>query len=190
MRRIRPRFARAAHIRRTPPRALACLALALLAIFAAGCGDPAADEAGAGAPAVVTLYLPDAAGERLVAAERALAPGEDPLAAALDGLAAARRGDGAGPGLPEGARVRSARIAGGIARVDLDAGFARAYPAGGAAAEIAVLAPMVLTLTGLPGVRAVLLLVEGRPPDLPGSAFDLSQPLRRSDLPADLVRTP
>lgn len=172
-----------------PSTLLLVVLASVLALVA--CGDRGAPDAGGtdDAPAAaVIVYFPDEAGERLVGEERAVAAGDDPLALALSELATGPRGRGLGPGLPTGTRVLSARAAGGVAEVDLDAGFASAYPSGGAAAEIAALAPVVYTLTALQGILSVRIRVQGRPPDLPGSAFDLSQPLRRGDLPADLVQ--
>jgi spore germination protein GerM len=170
-----------------------------LAAGLAGCGgasSPAPSEptAPASAPATaalqtVTVYFPDAQGARLVLVGelRSVPADGPPLRLALDQLAAGPRSAELLPALPAGAAVTAATLSAGTARIDLDAAFERGYPAGGATAEIAVLAPLVFTATGVPGVQRALITVEGRAPNLPGSQFDLSRPLTRADFPGDLL---
>jgi spore germination protein GerM len=176
------------------------LAPIALAAGLAGCGGastptppeptaPAASVPATAALRTVTAYFPDARGGRLVlVGERRSVPDDaPPLRLALDQLAAGPRAAGLLRALPPGAAVTAATLSGGTARIDLDAAFARGYPSGGAAAEIAVLAPLVFTATGVPGARRALITVEGRAPELAGSQFDLSRPLTRADFPADLI---
>jgi spore germination protein GerM len=176
-----------------------------MAVFAlgaglAGCGgaaspapsEPTAPVASAPSTAAlqtVTVYFPGAQDARLVLVgeRRSVPTGGALLRLALDELAAGPRAAGLLPALPAGAAVTSATISAGTARIDLDAAFERGYPSGGATAEIAALAPLVFTATGVPGVQRALITVEGRAPDLPGSQFDLSRPLTRADFPGDLL---
>jgi spore germination protein GerM len=123
----------------------------------------------------------------LVGERRSVPAGEPALRLALHQLAAGPRTAGLLPGLPGGTTVRSATAANGTARIDLGTAFERGYPGGGADAEIAALAPLVFTATAVPGVQRALITVEGHAPNLPGTQFDLSRPLARSDFPADLV---
>jgi spore germination protein GerM len=179
---------------------LALIALLGLGAGLAGCGgasspapsEPTAPAASAPATAAlqtVTVYFPDAQGARLVLVgePRSVPADGPPLRLALDQLAAGPRSAELLPALPAGAAVTAATISAGTARIDLDAAFERGYPGGGATAEIAVLAPLVFTATGVPGVQRALITVEGRAPDLPGSQFDLSRPLTRADFPGDLL---
>lgn len=173
---------------------LAVLALAL----AAGCSDapataPATDPAPpatvpTGAPATAVVYFLDDAG-RLVAERRRVAGPLD-ARSALEALAKGPRGAGLVPALPAGTAVRGVRVDDGIATADFSGEFERGYPSGGAAAETAVLAPIIYTVTGVPGVRRVRITVEGRTPEPPGSQVGFAAALSRADLPVTVVRRP
>ena len=131
----------------------------------------------------MTVWFPDEQGD-LVSETRPRPAGADPLRAALAELAAGPRGAGLLPGLPPGTRVLSARREGDLAVVDLSDSFASGYPAGGSAAEIATVGPVVLTAAGASGARAVRLLVGGAEPEIPAAQLDLSEPLAPEDLAA------
>jgi spore germination protein GerM len=172
--------------RRGPAVAGAILLSALALAFAAGCGDSdTVDATTARASAEVTIYFTDDAGT-LVAETRAAdaATAEQ----ALTALAEGPDGDALFPALPPGTIVRSVTLGGdSVVRVDLSEAFVDGYPSGGAAAEAAVLGPLVFTATELPGADAVLISVDGEVPDPIGSAFDLSVPLTRQDVPAEVA---
>lgn len=168
---------------------------ALAALAVAGCSDGAGTTsatATAPPPATVpaggaaTVYFLDDAG-RLVA-ERRSVPGRLDARAALEALAQGPRRAGLAPALPRGASLLGVEVAGGTATADFSAPFVTGYPSGGAAAELAVLAPIVYTATGVSGVRAVRITVGGRTPRPVGSQIDLSRPLSRADLPVTVVR--
>jgi germination protein M len=163
---------------------LIALACALGATLVAGCGGGDRGAVEETAPArTVRVYFPASDGAGLVVERRRVPAGEPALGAALAELAAGPRAAGAARALPAATTVRSASAAGGTARVDLNRAFVDHYPGGGSAAEVAVLAPLVWTATAQPGVRRVLVTVDGRAPDLLGSQFDLSAPLTRADFP-------
>lgn len=186
--------------------ALAC-ALAAAATLAAGCGDdgdeaattstaaPATTGAPTTAPATtappatvpatrsVTLYFSDDQG--VLRAERREVPGTgEPLAAAVQALAEGPLDPSLVPALPPGTRVLGARTAGGEAVVDLSREFEIGYPPGGAAAELAVVGPIVRTAAGASGAARVRILVDGRAPAPTGSQFDFSTPFAPGDFPA------
>ncbi|MEW6583365.1 MAG: GerMN domain-containing protein, partial [Actinomycetota bacterium] len=131
--------------------------------------------------ASVTVFFPEAGGEALV--RTAVPASGTDLRAALEALAAGPSGAALDRGLPAGTRILAADVSGGVATVDLSREFADAYPSGGAAAEFRALAPLVYTATGVDGVDAVRILVEGAAPDVP-TQFDLSGPIARRDLPS------
>jgi spore germination protein GerM len=176
------------------------LALAAAAALAVGCGG-AATPAGSTAPAstapatapattalqTVTVYFPDAQALHILPERRSVPADGEALRLALEELAAGPRSAELLRALPAGTAVLDARLVDGTARIDLDAAFERGYPSGGAAGEIAVLAPLVYTATAVDGAQRALITVEGRTPALAGSQFDLSEPLARSDFPDDLL---
>ncbi len=171
--------------RRGPAWAGAILLSALALALAAACGDSGEDGPTAAAAATVIVYFTDDAGT-LVAETRAV--GAMTIAEAMAALAEGPEDVDLVPALPPGTGVRSTSLGrGGVAEVDLSAEFAEGYPSGGAAAEAAVLGPLVFTATEVPGIEAVLITVDGLVPDLIGSAFDFSVPLDRQDVPAEVA---
>ncbi len=164
--------------------ALAVLIVALLVVVA-GCGGDDAGEVATTAPAAgeVTVWFSDDQGV-LRAETRPLPAGVAPVDAALAGLEEGPEDSSLLPALPPGARVLDADVVDGVATVDLSAEFETAYPPGGAAAELAVVGPIVRTASGASGAPRVRLLVEGRVPAPTGTQFDFSEPLAPGDLPA------
>lgn len=168
------------------------LNLTMLAAFAgflllAGCGGggstPASTGSSTGAGSTVTAYFANDAG-RLVAEMRPAPDGVDPLVAAVEALSEGPASPALIPALPPGTRVLGAGAADGVATVDLSAEFESGYPAGGSAAELAVLAPLVRTVAEAAGAERVRILVEGRVPDPAGGTFELSEPLSPGDVAA------
>jgi spore germination protein GerM len=135
----------------------------------------------------VTVYFPDAQALHIVPERREVLADGPALRLALEELAEGPESAELLPALPAGTVVIDASLVDGTARIDLDAAFERGYPSGGAAAEIAVLAPLVYTATAVDGALRALITVEGRTPALAGSQFDLSAPLARGDFPDDLL---
>lgn len=163
-------------------RGLTLVALIALTLGLASCGGD--DDAGTstdGARVAVGVYFSDVDGH-LVRGER-MVPAADPLRGALQELLA---GPGEGdllPAAPAGTRLLGASHAGDVARVDLSAEFVEGYPSGGAAAELAIVGPLVHTAAGAVGADAVVLTVEGGVPAPTGSQIDFGQPLRPGDFP-------
>lgn len=81
---------------------------------------------------------------------------------------------------PPGTRVRSLSISGSTATLDLSADVQR--QAGGSFGENGEFKGLVYTLTGIPGISALQITVDGaRVETLPGGHLELDQPLHRSD---------
>lgn len=81
---------------------------------------------------------------------------------------------------PPGTRVLGATVNGSTATVDLSREVDQ--QPGGAFAENGEFKALVYTLTGLPGIDAVQVKVEGKTlPTLPGGHVELDTPLHRSD---------
>jgi spore germination protein GerM len=81
---------------------------------------------------------------------------------------------------PPGTRIGGVTIAGTTATVDLD-GNVTAQP-GGSFGENGEFKALVYTLTGLPGIDAVAITIDGKTVQtLPGGHLELDQPLHRSD---------
>ncbi len=97
-------------------------------------------------------------GEQTVAVERPGATPADAIAALLAGPSPAEQRSRIVSELPEGLALRGLEAADGVATVD----FGSAFGDGDAAAVSARVAQVVLTLTGVPGIHEVRLLVEGK----------------------------
>jgi spore germination protein GerM len=81
---------------------------------------------------------------------------------------------------PPGTRVRGVSVEGTTATIDLSQDVER--EAGGTFGENGQFKGLVYTLTGIAGIDAVQVLVEGNRLDtLPGGHLELDQPLHRSD---------
>ena len=139
----------------------------------------------------MTLYFADADAQRLVDRDtiRPRAPGSD-LRAALVELAEGPAGKHPAAGIARGHRRSSGRTwRGGEALVNLSGEFSQGYPSGGAAAEFAVLAPLVYTATAIHGVERVRITVDGQTPAPAGSQYDWTGAFTRADFP-DVLATP
>lgn len=81
---------------------------------------------------------------------------------------------------PQGTRVAGVTVSGTTATVDL-AGNVTAQ-SGGSFGESGEFKSLVYTLTGVPGIDAVAITIDGKTvPSLPGGHLELDQPLHRSD---------
>lgn len=158
--------------------------MALVAVLA-GCGSGGPGDASPGpsdsAPSTAAVYFMDIDGA-LVSEDHPV-PADDPVGGALAVLADGPTDSRLLPALPAGTRVLGVSVEGDTVRVDLSGEYEAGYPAGGAAAELAVVAPLVHTATRTAGVDAVIVTVEGRVPDPVGSQIDFSQPLMPRDFP-------
>lgn len=156
-------------------------AVALLALLggraAAAPSAPAADGARGAAVSIFLLQ-----GERVVAVRRSVAAPallRGALLQLLAGPTAAERRAGLVSAVPAGTTLRGVALGrDGTATVDL----ARRFESGGGSLSMrARLAQLVRTATAVPGVRAVLLRLDGRTATVfSGEGLILSQPLTRA----------
>ncbi len=169
---------------------MAALALIIAAACLAGCGDrsdnpsstpeptsspqasvaasktPAASPSASSSSPARTMRVPVffmrggklGLSERSVPATSAVATAA--ITALCQGPTAAERSAGLSSALPPRTTLRSVRVDGGVATVDLTA----AFTANGSASSLkARAAQLVYTLTAIPGIKAVRLSVEGKP---------------------------
>ncbi len=78
--------------------------------------------------------------------------------------------------LPEGARLLGVKTEDGIATADFSEELVSRFP-GGSSNEAATVYSIVNTLTSLPGVEKVQILVEGEVVETIGGHLDVSSPL-------------
>ena len=119
--------------------------------------------------------------QRVLVVDRTLEPGYDPadlVDALVAGPTAAERTYGLTSALADPDTVRSVGDEGGVATVDLDPSFAEVPTAD----QLDVVAQIVCTLTGQPGIGQVRFTVDGRPVEVPrGDGSATSEPVTRAD---------
>ena len=129
--------------------------------------------------ATATLYFARLVGgeQRLVAVRRELPPGLGVARASLTELLEGEVPTGCERPLPAGAKLRGLTVAGGLATVDFSRELVTGFRGGSDNEGVTVYA-IVDTLTSLPTVERVRLLVEGKPVSTIGGHLDLSTPLK------------
>jgi spore germination protein GerM len=133
----------------------------------------------------VTVYFADSDATELQPETRSV-PQAD-LRAALVELANGPSEAGHQNALPAGTAIVGTNVQGDEALVNLSSEFTTGYPPGGAAAEFAVLAPLVYTATAVPGVERVRITVDGQTPSPAGSQYDWTGSFSRADFPGALA---
>ena len=113
---------------------------------------------------------------RLAAVSRELPASSGPARAALEELIRGEVPAGCERPLPPGTSVRGIRVSEGAAIVDFSEELVSEFP-GGSENEAVTLYAIVNTLTSLPTVKRVQILVEGKPISSIGGHLDASQPL-------------
>ncbi|HLT58963.1 MAG TPA: GerMN domain-containing protein [Limnochordales bacterium] len=152
------------------------LLLGLVAVARWGMDRQPAFDAVLTPRATVQLYFSDADAQYLVPEARTLpAAALNPLRL-LEELGRGPQDPGLRPTIPRGARPRAVVVADGIAFVDYSAELRTRHP-GGSTGEILTVYSIVATLTQLPGIDAVQLLLEGEAMDSLVGHLDLSRPL-------------
>lgn len=119
--------------------------------------------------------------QQIVVIARSLEPGYEPMdlvTALAAGPTVAERAYGLTSALADPDTVRSVGVEGGVATIDLDRAFAEVPTAD----QLDVVAQLVCTLTGQPGVGQVRFTVDGRPVEVPrGDGAATSEPVTRAD---------
>ncbi len=158
------------------------VAALVLAIAAAA---PAAAPAGGSQAASSRVYFLQ--GEQLVAVSRPGGTLRTAVTALLAGPTRAEKARQFRTYVPSGTRLRAVRLSKGVATVDLGEGFAAGRDAESLSARITQL---VYTVTSVPGVKSVRLLVSGGVPLglFPGYAF--SRPVTRAQATRPIVPPP
>ncbi len=165
--------------------------------FLAACGVPSQDRAERlGDQGAVALVDPPAAtrpgaisisvflvrGAELAAVPRAVSAVtvDTALQALIAGPSSEEAAGGLHSAVGPSTRVRKAVVEGGIANVDLSSPFAQARSED----QVLAVAQFVYTVTGLPGIEAVSITVDGEPIEVPTPEGGLRRgPLRKSDFP-------
>ena len=138
----------------------------------------------------VKLYFADADAQQLIEESRpTVATGSDLRAALVELAKGPTSASTQQSALPVGTAIIGTNVRSGEALVNLSSEFSQGYPAGGAAAEFAVLAPLVYTATAIGGVERVRITVDGRTPAPVGSQFDWTRAFTRADFP-DVLGAP
>jgi len=151
--------------------------LLLLGLALAGC-RPAPDPA-AGERVRVALYFGDAMAQFTVPEDREIELHGKPLVVrVLEELIAGPKTPGLHATLPQGTRVRSATVEGGVARVDFSRELVDNHP-GGSTGEFMTFNAILYTLTDLEGVRGITILVEGTLLDTLAGHMDLGENMGR-----------
>ncbi len=165
--------------------------LVILLLFTAGCfpigkgpettipGQPPISPTPQTGEVVVNLYFADDQAMNLWPEVRLIKPGNDSLAQAVIGELIKGPGDPTlKPTFPKEARVLSVQTRDGVTYVNFNKETQTRH-SGGSAGEAMTLGSLVLTLTELPGVQRVQVLVEGQKQDTLAGHWDITQPLER-----------
>ncbi len=153
-----------------------------LVLTVSGCAGKGAPEPQPEPPlnSEVVLYFADKAAMGLVPETRQVSIPEDaiPFVVALEELALGPKTD-LEKVIPEGTRVLSVKVSGGVARADFSEEL-RSGHWGGSAGETLTVYGIVNTLTEFSEIDAVVLLVEGEELDSLAGHMDLSRPVVRN----------
>lgn len=154
--------------------------------------DPAPDKKPAGKnPATVKpapdeqavnvkVYYPDDSGMRLVEVEREVLVSDktDKYTAAVETLLEEPAEGNLTKIFPKNAKIRSVKVADGLATVDLDGNITKTF-VGGSTGEEFLIGSVVDTLTNFPEVKRVKFLIDGQEIETLSGHMDLSTPLER-----------
>jgi len=127
----------------------------------------------------INIYFSDSQGEFLVGEKRHV-EGEDILLAVANELIKGPTLPDVYPTIPDGTVVRNVEIGSGIAYVNFSRELVVNHPKG-AAAETMTVYSIVNTMTGITGVNAVQILIEGVKIKSIEGHIDISKPLMRNE---------
>jgi len=142
--------------------------------------------AGACSPArpmvTVTLYFADEQAQYLVPEERLVAKGEETMEVlAVRELLKGPQDPDLSATFPLGVRLRTVEVVDGVAHVDFSHELLTNHP-GGSTGEIMTINSLVYTLTDLPGINKVLILVEGLRVETLSGHILITEPLVRGPI--------
>ncbi len=162
-------------------RKLLTLALAAACVLAGLWVTPAAT---AGAPVVRVFFLQ---GEQLVAVDRPGSTIREAVTALIEGPTAEESERNVRSYVPSETVLRDVSFANGVARVDLGEAFGAGRDAGELSSR---LAQLVSTVTSVPGVKRVRVLLKGGTPLGLFPGVDLTKPVRATDVERPVVPPP
>ncbi len=144
---------------------------------------PAPEQPQPAATQEVNLYFSDDQAMYLVAEKRSLptegADQKQLAAAVVNELIAGPKQAKLHATMPQGSKLLSLEIAGGLATVNLNQDFQSKH-SGGSTGEIMTIYSLVNSLTDLQGIQQVQLLVEGQKLETLKGHLEISQPLTRN----------
>lgn len=130
----------------------------------------------------VTLYFADEQVQHLVPEERLVAQGEEPLEVlAVRELLKGPRDPDLSPTFPLGVKLRGVEVVDGVAHVDFSHDLLTNHP-GGSTGELMTITSLLYTLTDLPGITRVLILVEGLRVETLSGHILITEPLERGPI--------
>lgn len=135
------------------------------------------------ATVALTLYFADFQAQHVVPEQREVADGtlEQLATLAVEGLIDGPRDRFLRPTIPNDSRLLGLTVADGKVVLDFSTEFRTNHP-GGSAGETMTLDSIVLTLTDLPGIELVRILVEGQELDSLSGHIYLGEPLSRGPI--------
>ncbi len=144
--------------------------------------DSSASDAAKAAAQTITVYFPDANGEKLIPVQRQIdSSREDKYAAAVQTLIDGPVSDAEGIYImPKGTKLLGVTVQDGTATVDFSREFGSGF-AGGSTSEIMLIGSIVDTLTQFDEIKTVRFTVEGKPIDSLSGHFDLTEPQQRME---------
>ena len=147
-----------------------------------GSGVPAAPKPAEPRELTVRVYYPNDDGSRLVAVSRKVKPegGTDKYTAVMRSLMLGTKEKGQSTIIPRQTKLRSVKVQGGVAKVDLSGDLVKHF-VGGSTGEEMLVGSIVNTLTEFPEVKSVQILIDGNPVESLAGHMDLTMPLKRME---------
>lgn len=148
---------------------------------------PAPEQPKPAATQEVNLYFSDEQAMYLVAEKRSIQAQADQrqlATAVVNELIAGPQQARLHPTMPQGSRLISLEIGGGLATVNLNQDFQSKH-SGGSTGEMMTIYSLVNSLTDLQGIQQVQLLVEGKKLETLKGHLEISQPLTRN---SDIIK--
>lgn len=144
--------------------------------------ESSGSDAAKAAAQTITIYFPDANGEKLIPVQRQIDPSiKDKYAAAVQALIDGPASDAEGIYImPKGTKLLGVTVQDGTATVDFSREFGKGF-AGGSTSEIMLIGSIVDTLTQFDEIKTVRFTVEGKPIDSLSGHFDLTAPQQRME---------
>ncbi len=164
------------------------IALTVAAGLASAGSGKTATRGSAAAHAAGSVRASFVLGQQLVSVPRPGNTAEDAVTQLIAGPTAAEAGKGMRSFVPKTVKLRALTVTGHTATVDMDSAFAQAPSA---ESRTARLAQLVYTVSSVPGITSVRVVIDGSAPT-PGRfpGFDLTRPVTRAEIARPKVALP